>query len=236
MTSVVLFDLDDTLFAHRRAVEQGIASHLGASGVATVHPHDVARWNELEEHHYYRYLTGELDYLGQRRARARDFGEPFGLQFPADSDAENWFEEYLDHYRDAFSLYDDTLTTLDALDAQGLRLGIITNGEEHFQLDKLVRTGLTGRFEHVIASGTVGITKPDPRIFELACGVFGVPTSDAVYVGDRLATDAQGARDAGLVGVWLAREGAASADEVHSAEASGVRVIASLSELLTEIS
>ena len=37
-------------------------------------------WNALEEEHYHRYLTGELDYLGQRRARARGFVERHGLE------------------------------------------------------------------------------------------------------------------------------------------------------------
>lgn len=231
MIPVVLFDLDDTIFAHRLAVDRGIASHLAASGVTTVDPAEIARWTELEEHHYHRYLTGELDYLGQRRARARDFGEPYGLRFTHDSEAEGWFEEYLDHYRAAWSLYDDTLPCLDALAGKGIRLGIITNGQEDFQQAKLSRMGLAGRFEHVVASGTVGITKPDSRIFELACELFGVTPSDALYVGDRLGTDAVGARDAGLRGVWLVRDGAASADEVAVAEASGVTVITSLAQL-----
>jgi putative hydrolase of the HAD superfamily len=91
--------------------------------------------------------------------------------------------------------------------------------------------GLADRFEHVIASGALGITKPDRRIFEFACEKFGVPVSDALYVGDRLATDAVGARDAGLRGVWLVRDGAASGGEVASAEASGVTVITSLAQL-----
>lgn len=231
MISVVLFDLDDTIFAHRLAVDRGIASHLAASGVTAVDPAEVARWNELEEHHYHRYLSGELDYLGQRRARARDFGAPYGLRFTHDSEAEGWFEEYLDHYRAAWSLYDDTLPCLDSLAARGIRLGIITNGDEAFQQAKLARMELAGRFEHVVASGTVGITKPDPRIFELACGLFGVTLSEALYVGDRLGTDAVGARDAGLRGVWLVRDGAASGDAVAAAQASGVTVITSLAQL-----
>ena len=233
MTSVVLFDLDDTLFAHRQAVERGILKHLAATGIARIDPAEVARWNELEEHHYHRYLAGELDYLGQRRARARDFVHPYGVRFDHDGEAEGWFEDYLDHYRAAWELHDDTLPSLDALAARGMRLGIITNGDADFQDAKLARIGLSGRFEHVVASGAFGITKPDPRIFQHACQLFGVPVSDALYVGDRLGTDAQGASDAGLRGVWLARAGAASADEVDAAVASGVTAIASLEQLLT---
>ena len=85
MTSVVLFDLDDTIFAHRLAVDRGIASHLAASGVTTVDAAEIARWTELEEHHYHRYLTGELDYLGQRRARHLAVDQPHQNAVPAGS-------------------------------------------------------------------------------------------------------------------------------------------------------
>ena len=101
--------------------------------------------------------------LATALAGARDFAAPYGLRFTHDSEAEGWFEEYLDHYRAAWSLYDDTLPCLDALAERGVRLGIITNGEEHFQLPKLERMGLADRFEHVIASGALGITKPDRK-------------------------------------------------------------------------
>jgi FMN phosphatase YigB (HAD superfamily) len=53
------------------------------------------------------------------------------------------------------------------------------------------------------------VAKPDPRIFELACGHLGVPARAAVYVGDRLEVDAVAAMAAGLRGIWLNRGGGA---------------------------
>ncbi|MEP6481351.1 MAG: HAD family hydrolase [Rhodoglobus sp.] len=233
MIAVALFDLDDTLFQHRQAVRDGIAAHL-----ATHLPHvDAAahqdRWDELEEHHYHRYLSGELDYLGQRRARARDFMAPFGIEYPQDDAAEAWFSTYLLEYERAWRLYDDALPCLDALEEKGIRIGLITNGELHFQVAKLDAMALAARLEHVIASGEFGVTKPDPRIFLHACAEFGVAPSAAVYVGDRLQTDAIGAANAGLHGVWLDRGGAAAAAAADDAAlaASGVRVISTLAQL-----
>ena len=80
--AVVLFDLDDTLFAHSRAVATGVAAYRAAHGGALSAADDaveLARWYALEEHHYHRYLAGEVDYREQRRHRARGFVEPFGL-------------------------------------------------------------------------------------------------------------------------------------------------------------
>lgn len=231
MITVALFDLDDTLFAHRKAVRDGIAAHIANQlpGVDAAAHQD--RWDELEDHHYHRYLSGELDYFGQRRARARDFMAPFGIEFAEDRAAENWFEIYLREYTAAWTLHDDALPCLDGLAASGIRIGIITNGDRVFQQAKLDAMGLDGRIEHLVASGEFGVTKPDPRIFRHACSVFRVAPSEAVYVGDRLRTDAIGAADAGLAGVWLDRSGAATADELAAAAASGAVVIRGLGEL-----
>jgi putative hydrolase of the HAD superfamily len=225
--STVLFDLDDTLFAHRQAVEDGVLAHLRATGTPG-HDGSASRWTELEELHYSRYLSGELDYLGQRRARARDFMTDYGVSLPSDADAERWFEDYLHSYRAAWMLHDDALAALDALGEY--RLGVITNGVTHFQQPKLDRLGLTPYFEHVITSGDFGAVKPDPSIFLYACSVFGVEPASAVYVGDRLHTDAIGAARAGLTGIWLARHDASAAERAEAA-ASGVHVVASLTDL-----
>ncbi|MEO6532383.1 MAG: HAD family hydrolase, partial [Pseudolysinimonas sp.] len=92
---VALFDLDDTLFAHREAVARGITLHRAAVGGALAEADDEAesaRWHQLEEVHYHRYLAGELDFLGQRRARVRDFVAPYGVVLASDVEAEAWFD------------------------------------------------------------------------------------------------------------------------------------------------
>ncbi len=231
MIRVALFDLDDTLFHHRQAVRDGIAAHVASTLPKVDAAAHLDRWDALEEQHYHRYLTGELDYLGQRRARARDFMAGFGVALDSDADAEAWFEEYLLEYVRAWTLYDDALLCLRALTTAGLRLGMITNGIPSFQQPKLDTLELAAHFEHVVTSGEFGVPKPNPSIFLHTCALFGVDPSEAVYIGDRLHTDAIGAHDAGLTGVWLLRDREPSPDEQAEAAASGVHVIRSLAGL-----
>jgi putative hydrolase of the HAD superfamily len=85
-----------------------------------------------------------------------------------------------------------------------VRFGVVTNGERSQQEPKIAAAGLTDRLSPVVCSGDLDFTKPDPRIFLLACREAGVDPADAVMVGDRLRTDALGAVDAGLAGgVWF---------------------------------
>lgn len=247
---VVLFDLDDTLMAHTRAVDDAIALAQATAGGAFAADDTAAvqrRWARLEEVHYTRYLTGELTYLGQRVARARDLLAPYGIEVD-DAEALAWFERYLVGYRDAWRLFDDVLPALDAL--HGLRVGIITNGDLEFQTDKLRRIDLWDRLDltavradgsideparrgRVIASGELGITKPDPRIFHAATRAFDVAPAHCAYVGDRVRTDAVGAHDAGMLGIWLdrGRDRNPITDHAEGDVPSGVPSIHSLTEL-----
>ncbi len=233
--SLVLFDLDDTLFAHTEAVGLGITEHRRTLGGPISEADDaleLARWHALEEKHYHRYLGGKLDYLGQRRVRARDFVAPFGIELN-DAEAARWYGDYHLEYERAWALRDDAVPCLETLrqTITGVRFGVVTNGEPQYQAAKIAAVGLGSYFEHMIASGEVGYAKPDARIFEHACSVFGVPSAATAYVGDRLQTDAIGAAHAGLTGVWLDRLGTASADDLAAAAESGVTVISTLTEL-----
>jgi putative hydrolase of the HAD superfamily len=234
--AVVLFDLDDTLFAHRAAVSRGIDAHVTALGApyGSVDARTTdALWHDLEEHHYHAYLDGALDFEGQRQARARDFAARHGVTLDDDA-ASAWFAAYFEHYVESWALHDDALPCLDELAERipSVRFGLITNGDLAFQTRKITTVGLDARVERVIASGEVGMVKPDPAIFRHACDVFAVPPVDAVYVGDRLRTDAIGAARAGLTGVWINRTGATpSPDDAAEARDLGVLEIASLAEL-----
>lgn len=235
-TSVVLFDLDDTLFAHRAAVSRGIEAHVAALGEPygslDTRSADIL-WHELEEHHYHAYLDGTLDFEGQRQARARDFAARHGVDLDADA-ASAWFAAYFERYVESWALHEDALPCLDALTARipGVRFGLITNGDLAFQTRKITTVGLDARVEHVIASGEVGMVKPDPGIFHHACDVFGVSPTQVVYVGDRLHTDAIGAARAGLTGVWLNRtDTTPPPDDADEARRLGVLEIASLDQL-----
>ena len=239
---VVLFDLDDTLFAHRSAVSRGIVAHIAhIGGFEGIHQPDVVTlWHALEEKHYHSYLEGTLDFEGQRRARARDFAAAHGVQLE-DAASGVWFDSYFEHYIAAWTLHADALACLDALEATlpGVRFGIITNGDPVFQRRKLDHVELTARLgldahpERIVTSGALGFAKPDARIFEAACTAFDVQPDSAVYVGDRLRTDAIGAAGAGLTGVWLNRGGADVPSPTDAAEAAalGVLEIAGLDEL-----
>ena len=81
--------------------------------------------------------------------------------------------------------------------AAGWRLGVVSNSEGRV-IDILTEVGLAPFFEVVVDSGVEGISKPDPRLFQIALTRMGVPAAGAWYVGDVPSVDIVGARSAGM--------------------------------------
>jgi len=95
--------------------------------------------------------------------------------------------------------------TLEALQARGLRLGLISNTvwPGAFHLADLDRWGLTPYLECTLFSADVGLWKPDRRIFHMALEALDLAADEAAYVGDHPYFDVYGAQQAGLKGIWL---------------------------------
>ena len=98
----------------------------------------------------------------------------------------------------------DGCHTLAELRRRGYQLGLITNRQhvENFYelLDELE---LRSRFDLVLASGEVGILKPEPGIFTAALEQMEAQAHQSLYIGDNYWADVVGARKAGLTPVLL---------------------------------
>lgn len=105
-----------------------------------------------------------------------------------------------------FRLHEDAVPAMDSLEADGVRLGVVSNWDCALP-DHLAALGAVDRFVVVAASAAVGAAKPDPAIFRHALRVAGVDAARAVHVGDRMAEDYEGARAAGLQALLLDRSG-----------------------------
>jgi putative hydrolase of the HAD superfamily len=79
--------------------------------------------------------------------------------------------------------------------ARGKKAVIVSNSEG--MLESLFeRLGILHCFDRVVDSGTLGIEKPDPRIFWRAYEGFGVDVQRVLHLGDSISTDIEGARAA----------------------------------------
>lgn len=103
--------------------------------------------------------------------------------------------------RNAVTPYEDVLPGLLHLNDK-LLVGSISNGNAD-----LKAIGLSHHFKVSVAAHELGVAKPDAAIFLEACRLLDVAPADAVYVGDDVLLDVQGAQRAGLRAVWMNRTG-----------------------------
>ncbi|MDP9023907.1 MAG: HAD family hydrolase [Candidatus Eremiobacteraeota bacterium] len=119
----------------------------------------------------------------------------------------------------------DARSTLDELHRREIPVAILSNGWNPLQIAKGRRAGFRGT---VLASGTLGVQKPDAAAFAALVGALGVEAGSCYYVGDDPIADVGGAKDAGLTAVWLDNEGKIYPQNVTAAPIT----VASLAELL----
>lgn len=113
----------------------------------------------------------------------------------------------LELYRRCHRLYEDVAHTLESIQQLGIKLALVTNGATDTQRTKLQALELAGSFEVIAISGELGTAKPSAEIFEFVLDSAGVSATNTWHVGDKLSTDIEGARTAGIWAVWLNREG-----------------------------
>lgn len=181
-------------------------------------------WESVTEAHVAMVVAGNIDYPNMHRERTKAFLAELGADL-GDQDAARFERRRAAVMHEGFRVFDDVLPCLDWLRAAGIRIAAVTNASGAHQRTKLARLGLSRFIDHIAIAGEVGAAKPDPLIFHSACAALDCDPGQALHVGDRLRTDAVGARDAGLSGVWLDRVG------VPQDIPTGVDVISGLGEL-----
>lgn len=109
-------------------------------------------------------------------------------------------------------LYPDVEPVLGKLVSLGFRLGLVSNAPPE-TAKTVEELGLKRYIRHIIISGVVGYTKPNPEIFRIALSEASVSPRETVHVGDVYASDIVGARNAGITGVLLDRDGLSDATD-----------------------
>lgn len=109
---------------------------------------------------------------------------PDDTRFPALRDA------FLAHYAAGLAettrLFDGVDALLDAVEARGLRWGIVTNKAARFTAPVVAALGLATRAGVVVSGDTTPHPKPHPAPMHHAAGVLGVAAAHCAYVGDDL--------------------------------------------------
>ena len=211
MLDIILFDLDDTLYsttefalrARRWAVRAMIEKGLQADEEEAFQELSevVTEFSSNYEHHFERLI----DRMGHAR---------LGGHNPAVIVAAG-IVAYHRTKQAEMEVLPDVRECLDELQTLGTRLGIVSAGLQVKQAEKLIRLRILPYFDPkaIFFSDQMGVSKPNPKIYQKACAALGVPPSRAMYVGDRPSHDTTPARQVGLRTVLYRGAGGKYAEE-----------------------
>lgn len=116
-------------------------------------------------------------------------------------------EAAYDHVRQRLACavtYPEVKDVLAALEGR-YRMVLLSNADDDFLLPCLEYNSLSHAFEHIVSSEAARSYKPRPGIFEHLIRLLDVEPGAIAYVGDSPRSDVGGAKDAGLLAIWIDR-------------------------------
>lgn len=193
----IFFDIGDTLVFDDPPLKDRIVAAAQFAGVTLDSGRLPEAFRAAEAFAVTRYVAGiTWNAPGALRETMRVFLS--ALDLPPLSDS-NWTA-----FASAFTSAPFTRCTppevvplLDELKRRGFILGTISDWEDTLP-EVLSGLGLLSYFDALAISAVVGVTKPNPLLFEDALAQVSLPPSTCLHVGDWYELDAAGAEAAGM--------------------------------------
>jgi putative hydrolase of the HAD superfamily len=202
----VLFDLGGTLYDYA-SLEPGNREALvtlARWGGSRAEPGEIVRSHREAMRVVFNAYLPRRYYLHRDLFRDALLGMAERLGISVDDDL---LERHRDFQRKRqgrdFTLREGVRETLDGLRERGLHLAIVSNIDEEQLAHLTVLAGIASAFDHMISSEAARSCKPDPAIFELALERAGCAPEEALFVGDTLRQDVEGANRVGMRSVLL---------------------------------
>jgi HAD superfamily hydrolase (TIGR01509 family) len=190
VTEAILFDWNNTLIQFTwddELLEQGHRAGLAAARSDQDAAAFTARYREL----VLKDATPNDDY--------GDLLRELGVE-----EVDSFMDAEHAAWRPAHEVLGSAQALLDSLRSRGIKTGLVANSWP--DPARLLRAdvemfGLADLFDVIVFSEEVGFRKPQPEIFLHALAQLGVEPENAMFVGDSLGTDVDGAARVGMATV-----------------------------------
>jgi putative hydrolase of the HAD superfamily len=189
MPRAVLFDLFNTLVSGGNATRWAVTREMGTD--VGVDPDEYAKlFAEL----WVERMTGDL---GDLPTQIRTIASRLGPE-PSEAAVELAVRRRMELARSTIVPGAESLRVLSTLRAAGFRVAIVSNCTID-SAEVIHTTSLARAADAVVLSCDVGLAKPEPAIYLLACEQIGVPDpTECVFVGDGADTELRGAKRLGM--------------------------------------
>ena len=202
----VIFDVDGTLYDYNTS--EGYAEDKVCEYTSRRFNMTPSETSDL----YYEMLRRQEEELGptnsaihSRMIRFQKFLEEIGR--PVFPHALNLTKLYWDTFMDTMIAEPGITELMRQLRYRGIHVALGTNMSATIQYEKVERLKLGGYVQTVLTSEEAGAEKPQKEFFDCLTRKINVRPEECVFIGDNAKLDYQGARRAGMHGVWYSRYG-----------------------------
>lgn len=196
----IFFDLDNTLWDHRKNAELTLNELFERKGIQESYnilfDEFHSKYDEINEDLWVKIRDGLIDKDFLRKHRFYDTFMHFGVD---DEQLAAYFEKhFLDEIIQYNELIEGTIEILDYLKKKGYILHVVSNGFHEVTRRKVEMSGMDKYFETIVSADDAKAMKPDERIFQYALDLANAQKEESIFIGDDWVADVKGSQRFGL--------------------------------------
>ena len=188
----IFFDLDHTLWDFEKNSELSFKKIFKKYTITINFEKFIEAYIPINFKYWKLYRNGEISKEFLRYNRLKEVFNLFDYEID-DKIINNISHDYIEFLPENNKLMDGAIEILEYLKPK-YRLFIITNGFREVQDKKLKNSKIKHYFEAIYDSESVGVKKPDPKIFKHALKDSGSNANESLMVGDNYEADVLGAK------------------------------------------
>lgn len=205
MIQHIFFDLDNTLWDHRRNAKLALEDLFKREQIRAKYSLTFEEFHKeyftVNENLWAQIRDGEIDKEYIRKFRFYNTFLFFGID---DFELAQRFEiNFLDEIVSYNHLVEGAFELLEYLSQKKYRLHVLSNGFKEVTYRKCELSGIKNYFETITSADEINIRKPQPEIFEYALNKSGTKKAESVIIGDDWIADIEGGLAFGMKAIFF---------------------------------
>lgn len=205
MIQHIFFDLDNTLWDHRRNAKLALEDLFKREQIREKYSLTFEEFHKeyftVNENLWAQIRDGAIDKEYIRKFRFHNTFLFFGID---DFELAQRFEiNFLDEIVLYNHLVEGAFELLEYLSQKKYRLHVLSNGFQEVTYRKCELSGIKNYFETITSADEINIRKPQPEIFEYALNKSGTKKAESVIIGDDWIADIEGGLAFGMKAIFF---------------------------------
>ena len=192
----IFFDLDHTLWDFEKNSNLTFKEILIKEDVRCDLEDFLKVYSPINFKYWKLYRDEQISKEILRYGRLKDTFDLLNYQID-DASIHRLSEDYIRILPSYNHLFDGAIELLEYL-KPNYKLHIITNGFEEVQSLKLEKSGIRKYFDAIVTSESVGVKKPNPKVFNHSLELVKTTSENSIMIGDNLEADIIGALNCGI--------------------------------------